>query len=227
MEAEFLFNLFDIQKVTLPVVDSYLQVWGKKIKENKKLFGLYVFQFWTRFFQNVFSLWFGGIENSSDNILTCSRFCWKVRRRSREKVRRSSFAPRSAWRATSLRSTRLEPASSASGMSSPASKTLRCLARSHVSSFFFLFFREIIQPRDMVTIPAENNTVMHFCGQFCLTVFRHKRKQVDKVPEKLPDKRQERKPEKPPEKPAENQVLCSVCKAPDKVRKQLLVPWYS
>ncbi|XP_060918649.1 zinc finger MYM-type protein 4 [Labrus mixtus] len=71
--------------------------------------------------------------------------------------------------------------------------------------------REIIQPRDMITIPADDSTLMHFCGQFCLSVFRHKRKQVDI----LPDKRQERKPEKPPEKPAERQPdkpFCSVCK---------------
>ncbi|XP_013865076.1 zinc finger MYM-type protein 4 [Austrofundulus limnaeus] len=80
----------------------------------------------------------------------------------------------------------------------------------------FQCFREITQPRDMVTIPAENNSFMHFCGQFCLSVFRHKKKQVDNVSDKLADKRQERKPEKPPEKPAENQILCSVCKATNK-----------
>uniref|UniRef100_A0A3B5M2I8 TRASH domain-containing protein n=1 Tax=Xiphophorus couchianus TaxID=32473 RepID=A0A3B5M2I8_9TELE len=38
--------------------------------------------------------------------------------------------------------------------------------------------REILQPRDMVTVPAENSTFMHFCGQFCLSVYRHKKKQV-------------------------------------------------
>ncbi|XP_034531021.1 zinc finger MYM-type protein 4-like isoform X2 [Notolabrus celidotus] len=75
--------------------------------------------------------------------------------------------------------------------------------------------REIIQPRDMITIPADDSTFMHFCGQFCLSVFRHKRKQVDKGPDKWVDKRLERKPEKPPEKPAERQPdkpFCSVCK---------------
>ncbi|XP_024863783.1 zinc finger MYM-type protein 4 isoform X3 [Kryptolebias marmoratus] len=79
--------------------------------------------------------------------------------------------------------------------------------------------REILQPRDMITIPADNNTFMHFCGQFCLSVFRHKRKQVEKVPDKLADKRLERKPEKPPEKPVEHQpekLFCSVCKATNK-----------
>uniref|UniRef100_A0A3B4Z1P8 TRASH domain-containing protein n=1 Tax=Stegastes partitus TaxID=144197 RepID=A0A3B4Z1P8_9TELE len=28
----------------------------------------------------------------------------------------------------------------------------------------------ILQPRDMITIPADDNTLMHFCGQFCLSV---------------------------------------------------------
>lgn len=87
----------------------------------------------------------------------------------------------------------------------------------------FSLCREILQPRDMVTIPADNNTYMHFCGQFCLSVFRHKRKQVDKVPDKPADKRLEKKPEKPPEKPLENQLFCSICKATNKVRHQLLV----
>uniref|UniRef100_A0A3Q0T147 Si:ch211-266o15.1 n=1 Tax=Amphilophus citrinellus TaxID=61819 RepID=A0A3Q0T147_AMPCI len=49
--------------------------------------------------------------------------------------------------------------------------------------------REIIQPRDMITIPAEDSTFMHFCGQFCLSVFRHKKKQTDKIPDKWADKR--------------------------------------
>nr|XP_012776789.3 zinc finger MYM-type protein 4 isoform X1 [Maylandia zebra] len=79
--------------------------------------------------------------------------------------------------------------------------------------------REIVQPRDMITIPADDRTFMHFCGQFCLSVFRHKKKQTDKVPDKWADKQVERKPEKPPEKPAELQTdrpFCSVCKVSNK-----------
>ncbi|KAM4724197.1 LOW QUALITY PROTEIN: zinc finger MYM-type protein 4-like [Anableps anableps] len=76
--------------------------------------------------------------------------------------------------------------------------------------------REILQPRDMVTVPAENSKFMHFCGQFCLSVYRHKKKQGEKL---ITDKRPERKPEKPPEKlverPAEK-PFCSVCKATNK-----------
>uniref|UniRef100_A0A8C4I846 TRASH domain-containing protein n=1 Tax=Dicentrarchus labrax TaxID=13489 RepID=A0A8C4I846_DICLA len=56
-----------------------------------------------------------------------------------------------------------------------------------------------VLPRDMITIPADDSTFMHFCGQFCLSVFRHKKKHSDKIP----DKRLERKPEKLPEKPHE------------------------
>ncbi|XP_018550686.1 LOW QUALITY PROTEIN: zinc finger MYM-type protein 4 [Lates calcarifer] len=75
--------------------------------------------------------------------------------------------------------------------------------------------REILQPRDMITIPADDSTYMHFCGQFCLSVFRHKKKHSDKIPDKWADKRLERKPEKPPEKPVERQPekpFCSVCR---------------
>ncbi|XP_031722562.1 zinc finger MYM-type protein 4-like isoform X3 [Anarrhichthys ocellatus] len=71
--------------------------------------------------------------------------------------------------------------------------------------------REILQPRDMITIPGDDNTFINFCGQFCLSVFRHKKKQTDKIP----DKRLERKPEKPPEKPVERPLdkpVCSVCR---------------
>ncbi|XP_068194738.1 zinc finger MYM-type protein 4 isoform X3 [Antennarius striatus] len=80
--------------------------------------------------------------------------------------------------------------------------------------------REIVQPRDMVTIPAEDNSYMYFCGQFCLSVFRHKKKQIDKLPDKWTDKRQERKPEKPYEKPAERlaeKPVCSVCKVSNRL----------
>ncbi|XP_067335982.1 zinc finger MYM-type protein 4 isoform X4 [Channa argus] len=79
--------------------------------------------------------------------------------------------------------------------------------------------REILQPRDMITIPADDSTDMHFCGQFCLSVFRHKRKNAEKIPDKWVDKRLERKPEKPPQKPIERQPekpFCSVCKVTNK-----------
>ncbi|XP_068607968.1 zinc finger MYM-type protein 4-like [Brachionichthys hirsutus] len=76
--------------------------------------------------------------------------------------------------------------------------------------------REILQPRDMVRIPKEDNTYMHFCGQFCLSVFRHKKKQVDKVPNKWPDKGQERKLEKPAERLPEKPV-CNVCKVSNRL----------
>ncbi|XP_045918869.1 zinc finger MYM-type protein 4 isoform X3 [Micropterus dolomieu] len=80
--------------------------------------------------------------------------------------------------------------------------------------------REILQPRDMITIPGEENNYVHFCGQFCLSVFRHKKKPVEKVPDKWADKRVERKPEKPPEKPAERQPdkpICSVCRVSNRL----------
>ncbi|XP_040055245.2 zinc finger MYM-type protein 4-like isoform X2 [Gasterosteus aculeatus] len=76
--------------------------------------------------------------------------------------------------------------------------------------------REILQPRDTITIPGdENNTVFNFCGQFCLSVFRHKKKPASRIPEK----RIEKKPEKPPEKPAEqptDKPVCSVCRVSNK-----------
>ncbi|XP_054469625.1 zinc finger MYM-type protein 4 isoform X2 [Anoplopoma fimbria] len=71
--------------------------------------------------------------------------------------------------------------------------------------------REILQPRDMITIPGDDNTYINFCGQFCLSVFRHKKKTSDKIPER----RLEKKPEKPPEKPVErppDKPVCSVCR---------------
>ncbi|XP_026210496.1 zinc finger MYM-type protein 4 isoform X3 [Anabas testudineus] len=79
--------------------------------------------------------------------------------------------------------------------------------------------REIVQPRDMVTIPADDSNYMHFCGQFCLSVFRHKRKNAEKIPDKWADKRLERKPDKPPQKQVERQAekpFCSVCKVTNK-----------
>lgn len=90
--------------------------------------------------------------------------------------------------------------------------------------FLVLFCREIVQPRDMVTIPADDSNYMHFCGQFCLSVFRHKRKNAEKIPDKWADKRLERKPDKPPQKQVERQAekpFCSVCKVTNKVRETL------
>lgn len=81
---------------------------------------------------------------------------------------------------------------------------------------YYSVCREILQPRDMVTVPAENSTFMHFCGQFCLSVYRHKKKQGEKL---IIDKRPERKPEKPPEKPVERPVekpFCCICKSTNK-----------
>ncbi|KAJ4939911.1 hypothetical protein JOQ06_029347, partial [Pogonophryne albipinna] len=71
--------------------------------------------------------------------------------------------------------------------------------------------REILQPRDMVTIPGDNNTLLNFCGQFCLAVFKNKKKQVDKVPEKQLEKKPERPPEKPAQPPSDI-PFCAVCK---------------
>ncbi|XP_075879607.1 zinc finger MYM-type protein 4-like isoform X2 [Nelusetta ayraudi] len=70
--------------------------------------------------------------------------------------------------------------------------------------------RDITQPRDMITIPIGNNSYTHFCGQFCLSIFRHKTKQPGNA-SKLPEKPVERKPEKPAERAVDSQV-CSVCK---------------
>ncbi|XP_061598825.1 zinc finger MYM-type protein 4-like isoform X3 [Cololabis saira] len=84
--------------------------------------------------------------------------------------------------------------------------------------------REILQPRDMITIPAEDNVLLNFCGQFCLSVFRHKRKLPDKVPEKWADKRLEKKPEKPSEKPVErlpDRPFCSVCKVSNRIEHEV------
>lgn len=75
----------------------------------------------------------------------------------------------------------------------------------------------------MITIPTEDNSYQHFCGLFCLSVFRHNKKQPDKAPDKLTDKKQEKIPEKLPEKPVEKQSersICSVCKISNRVRHQ-------
>uniref|UniRef100_A0A667ZTI6 TRASH domain-containing protein n=1 Tax=Myripristis murdjan TaxID=586833 RepID=A0A667ZTI6_9TELE len=84
--------------------------------------------------------------------------------------------------------------------------------------------KEITQPKDMIMIPLDNNTYMHFCGHFCLSVFRHKKKQTEKQPdkrlEKRPDKRVERKPEKPYEKQPEK-PSCSVCRVTNRIEHEV------
>uniref|UniRef100_A0A8C2XL09 TRASH domain-containing protein n=1 Tax=Cyclopterus lumpus TaxID=8103 RepID=A0A8C2XL09_CYCLU len=67
--------------------------------------------------------------------------------------------------------------------------------------YIFVFPLDI-SVKDMITIPGDDSTFINFCSQFCLSVFRQKKKQADKIP----DKRVERKPEKPPEKPIEHEV---------------------
>lgn len=72
----------------------------------------------------------------------------------------------------------------------------------------------------MITIPTEDNTYLHFCGLFCLSVFRHNKKTPEKPPDKLVDKKQDKKPEKLPEKPVDKQTdrsICSVCKISNRV----------
>lgn len=90
---------------------------------------------------------------------------------------------------------------------------------SAVSCYFLC--REIIQPRDMITIPTEDNTYLHFCGLFCLSVFRHNKKQPDKTPDKWTERKQEKVSEKVAEKPVDKlseRSVCSVCKISNRVR---------
>ncbi|XP_063764932.1 zinc finger MYM-type protein 4 isoform X2 [Eleginops maclovinus] len=92
----------------------------------------------------------------------------------------------------------------------PANKNRQC----------FQCNREIFQPRDMITNPGDDNTLLNFCGQFCLSVFKSKKKQVDKVPEK----RLEKKPEMPPEKTAErlsDKPICTVCRTSNKIEHEV------
>lgn len=98
-------------------------------------------------------------------------------------------------------------------------QTLSCFFNDFIYSSCFSVCREILQPRDMITIPSEDGSYFNFCGQFCLSVFRHKKKH-DKLPDKWADKRPEKKPEKPPEKAPEKpeRPICSVCKVANRVR---------
>ncbi|KAM3833892.1 LOW QUALITY PROTEIN: zinc finger MYM-type protein 4-like [Diretmus argenteus] len=93
-----------------------------------------------------------------------------------------------------------------------------------VGRFCFQCNKEITQPKDMIMIPLDATTYMHFCGQFCLSVFRHKKKQVDKPPVKAPEKRTEKrlekKPEKPPEKPSDK-TACSVCRVTNRIEHEV------
>lgn len=96
--------------------------------------------------------------------------------------------------------------------------SLCCLSGSSFKILITSVFsrRDISQPRDMITIPIGNNSYTHFCGQFCLSIFRHKTKQPGSA-SKLPEKPVERKPEKPAERPVDSQV-CTVCKIVNRVR---------
>ncbi|XP_037097576.1 zinc finger MYM-type protein 4-like isoform X3 [Syngnathus acus] len=78
---------------------------------------------------------------------------------------------------------------------------------------------EILRVRDTITIPADDNTYLHFCGQHCLSIFRHRTKKTEKAPEKVVEKRPEKKIDKPQEK-SEN-VLCSVCRIPNRIEHEV------
>ncbi|XP_077477235.1 zinc finger MYM-type protein 4-like isoform X2 [Stigmatopora argus] len=83
---------------------------------------------------------------------------------------------------------------------------------------------EILRARDTITIPAEDNTYLHFCGQHCLSIFRHKAKKIEKAPEKLVDKQPEKKNEKPQEMPAEkpeDSAICSVCRTITRIEHEV------
>ncbi|XP_054652063.1 zinc finger MYM-type protein 4-like isoform X5 [Dunckerocampus dactyliophorus] len=92
------------------------------------------------------------------------------------------------------------------------------------NQFCSLCNSEILRARDTITIPADDNTYLHFCSQHCLSIFRHRAKKNEKVPEKLVDKQPEKMPEKPPEKPAERQsenLVCSVCRVTNKIQHEV------
>nr|XP_061798656.1 zinc finger MYM-type protein 4-like [Nerophis lumbriciformis] len=83
---------------------------------------------------------------------------------------------------------------------------------------------EIVRARDTITIPADDNTYLHFCGQHCLSIFRHRAKKIEKPPEKVVEKRPEKKIEKPQEKPAERPVesaICSVCRITNRIEHEV------
>lgn len=76
----------------------------------------------------------------------------------------------------------------------------------------FQCYKDIINPREMVTISGENSTLMNFCGQFCLSVYKSKRRQNTTET----DKRVEQKQNKLPDKP-----MCSVCKVTGKIEHEV------
>ncbi|XP_061751745.1 zinc finger MYM-type protein 4 isoform X1 [Nerophis ophidion] len=83
---------------------------------------------------------------------------------------------------------------------------------------------EILRARDTITIPAEDNTYLHFCSQHCLSIYRHRAKKNEKVPEKLVDKQPEKRPEKPQEKAVERPtetLVCSVCRITNKIEHEV------
>ncbi|XP_028994421.1 zinc finger MYM-type protein 4-like isoform X2 [Betta splendens] len=75
---------------------------------------------------------------------------------------------------------------------------------------------EISQAKDMVTFLAGDGNYISFCGQFCLSVFRHKRRNA----EKIVDPRSEQKPEKPPQTSVDEppeRPACTICKVSNKL----------
>ncbi|XP_077587739.1 zinc finger MYM-type protein 4-like isoform X2 [Stigmatopora nigra] len=83
---------------------------------------------------------------------------------------------------------------------------------------------EILRARDTITIPTDDNMYFHFCGQHCLSIFRHRAKKIEKVPEKVVDKPPEKKIEKPQEKPAEkpeDSAMCSVCRTITRIEHEV------
>lgn len=76
----------------------------------------------------------------------------------------------------------------------------------------FQCYKDILNPREMVTMSGDNSTLMNFCGQFCLSVYKSKKRQ--NVTES--DKRVEQKQNMLPEKPT-----CSVCKVTGKIEHEV------
>ncbi|XP_056152313.1 zinc finger MYM-type protein 4-like [Lampris incognitus] len=78
----------------------------------------------------------------------------------------------------------------------------------------FQCHKEITLPKDMVMIPLDSNTYMHFCGQFCLSTYRRKAadKPIEKRIEKPPEKQQEKQTEK---------AFCSVCRSSKRIEHEV------
>lgn len=76
----------------------------------------------------------------------------------------------------------------------------------------FQCHKDIANPREMVTMSGDNNTLMNFCGQFCLSVHKSKKRQTLIEPEKRTEPKQNSLPEKP---------TCSVCKVTGKIEHEV------